>query len=88
MLNLLLGLAHVHSRGPRRIRRIHAPLKRSGHRPTTVLPSTSAVSEPKPACATCREEGVLAVMQAQGIAWDHVCLACWRICKNGNEETY
>ena len=41
---------------------------------TTALPSTSAVSEPKPARATCHEEDVLALMQAQGIARDRVCL--------------
>jgi hypothetical protein len=29
----MLGLAHVHSGGSRRVRRIHAPLKRIGRRP-------------------------------------------------------
>jgi len=39
---------------------------------TTALPS--AASEPRPARAACHEEGVLALMQAQGIARDRVCL--------------
>src|ERR1700761_9350351 len=30
---LLLGLAHVHSCWPRRVSRIHTPIKRSGRRP-------------------------------------------------------
>ena len=41
---------------------------------TTDLPSTSAVPEPKPARVACHEEGVLALMQTQGIAQDRVCL--------------